>query len=159
MRIPVFFSFYFKDDVMRVQQVRNIGSIEGNAPVSPNDWEDLKRAGSTAIKNWIDNTMKYRRCVVVLIGEHTAERPWVRYEIVKAWNERRGVLGVHIHNLRCPRSGTSRKGANPFSAVSLKNGRTLAEYVKCYNPNPIDAYGEIAQGLESWVTRAIADRT
>ena len=35
----VFFSFHFNNDVMRVQQIRNIGVIEGNTPVSVNDWE------------------------------------------------------------------------------------------------------------------------
>ena len=34
----VFFSFHFKNDVMRVQQIRNIGVIEGNTPVSPSNW-------------------------------------------------------------------------------------------------------------------------
>ena len=28
---------------MRVQQIRNMGVIESNTPVSPNDWEDVKR--------------------------------------------------------------------------------------------------------------------
>lgn len=31
-KIPVFYSFHFDNDVMRVQQVRNIGSIEGESP-------------------------------------------------------------------------------------------------------------------------------
>jgi hypothetical protein len=28
----------------------------------------------------------------VLIGENTAERKWVKYEIKKAWNDKKGVL-------------------------------------------------------------------
>ena len=38
-KVPVFYSFHFGNDVMRVQQIRNIGSIEGNAPTTPNEWE------------------------------------------------------------------------------------------------------------------------
>ena len=47
----VFYSFHFKNDVMRVQQVRNMGVIEGNEPTSPNNWEELKRKGEASIKN------------------------------------------------------------------------------------------------------------
>ena len=39
----IFYSFHFDNDVMRVQQVRNIGALEENKPVSPNDWEDVKK--------------------------------------------------------------------------------------------------------------------
>jgi len=35
-KIPVFYSFHFNNDVMRVQQIRNIGAIEGNPPTDPN---------------------------------------------------------------------------------------------------------------------------
>ena len=41
-RIPVFYSFHFTNDVMRVQQIRNIGAIEGNSAVSANEWERIK---------------------------------------------------------------------------------------------------------------------
>ena len=39
----VFYSFHYKNDVMRVQQIRNIGVIEGNIPVSSNTWEEIER--------------------------------------------------------------------------------------------------------------------
>ena len=35
----VFYSFHYANDAMRVQQIRNIGMIEGNTPVSPNEWD------------------------------------------------------------------------------------------------------------------------
>lgn len=41
--------------------------------------------------------------MVVLIGEDTAKRKWVKYEIKKAWNEGKGVLGIYIHNLKDPK--------------------------------------------------------
>src|SRR5262245_38199257 len=106
---PVFYSFHFDNDVFRVQLVRNMGVIDGNEPVAANDWEQLKRKGDAAIESWIDENMKYRRCVVVLIGSETANRPWVLHEIVKAWNEGRGLFGVYIHNLRCPKAGICSK--------------------------------------------------
>ena len=72
-RKQIFYSFHFDNDVMRVQQIRNIGVIEGNAPVSANDWESIKKKGDSAVEKWIDDNMKYKSCVVVLVGEETAK--------------------------------------------------------------------------------------
>lgn len=154
----VFYSFHFANDVMRVQQIRNIGALEDNKPTSPNDWEAIRKKGSDAIKKWIDENMAYRSCVVVLIGEETANRPWVQYEIVKAWNDGKGLLGIYIHNLKCPRNGTCAKGPNPFEKISFKDGSKLSSRVKCYNPNNFDAYNDIKTNLESWVEDAIQMR-
>jgi len=157
-RIPIFYSFHFNNDVMRVQQIRNIGAIEGNAPASPNEWEQLQRTGKTAIERWIDNNMKYKRCVVVLIGSETAGRPWVKYEIEKAWNDGRALLGIHIHNLKCPRTGTSRKGRNPFEDFTFKDGSRLSSAVPCYDPNPLYAYRDISNNIANWIDHAIANK-
>ncbi len=76
----IFYSFHFDKDVFRVQQIRNMGALEENKPVSPNDWETVKKGGDAAIEKWIDDNMKNRSCVVVLIGEDTYKRPWVKYD-------------------------------------------------------------------------------
>ncbi len=153
----IFYSFHFDKDVMRVQQIRNIGVIEGNTPVSVNDWEQVKRGGSRAIENWIDQNMKYKNCVVVLVGEDTADREWVKYEIKKAWNDGRGLVGIYIHNLKCPRNGISRQGKNPFDQFTI-NGRSLSSIVTCYNPSFYDTYGDIKNNLERLVEEAISIR-
>lgn len=115
MKRQIFYSFHYQKDVFRVQQIRNIGSLEDNEPVSVNDWETVKRRGDNAIKNWIEDTIYYRSCVVVLIGEKTATRKWVQYEIEHAWNTGKALIGIYIHNLKDPRNGKSRKGENPFA--------------------------------------------
>ena len=56
----IFYSFHYVNDCWRTQIVRNIGSIEGNTPVSANEWEEVKRQGSDAVRRWIDNAMYYR---------------------------------------------------------------------------------------------------
>ena len=152
---PVFYSFHFDNDVFRVQQIRNMGVIDGNVPVSANEWEQLKRTGPAAVERWIDANMKYKRCVVVLIGSQTANRPWVQYEIKKAWNEHRGLLGIYIHNLKCPRTGTCIKGPNPFDRITV-NGRSIAGFVEVHEPNNWDAYSDISKNLQTWVSSAIA---
>ena len=91
MKRQVFFSFHFDNDNWRVQQIRNMGVVEGNASVSPNDWEEVKRKGDDSIKRWINSAMNYRSCVIVLAGRGTADRKWINYEIERAWKEGKGL--------------------------------------------------------------------
>src|SRR5690606_38973156 len=150
MKRKVFYSFHFGSDVMRVQQVRNIGAIEGNEPVSPNQWETVKQRGDLAVRRWIDENMKYKSAVIVLIGEQTWNRRWVKYEIEKAWNDGKAVLGIYINNIKCPRNGTCKKGKNPFDYVKLNYSTTLSALVKCHDPG-LDAYNTINLNIENWI--------
>lgn len=150
---PVFYSFHFDNDVNRVQMVRNMGVIVGDEPVEPNEWERLKNTGG--VERWIDNTMKDKTCVVVLIGSQTAQRPWVKHEIKRAWEMRKGLLGIHIHNLRCMNQGFCSKGSNPFSNWNV-GSQSMADQVTCYDPPAGDAYNHIARNLQGWVATAIA---
>ncbi len=154
----VFYSFHYDNDVFRVHQIRNIGAIEENKPVSANNWEEVKRKGDASIEKWIDDNMNYRSCVIVLIGEQTANRKWVKHEIEKAWNEGKGLLGIYIHNLKDPRTGVCKQGANPFDQFTFKDGTKLSSKVKCYNPNSTSPNMEIILKLEDWIEKAINDR-
>lgn len=155
----VFFSFHFDNDVMRVQLVRNIGTIEENKPVSANDWEQVKRSGDDAIRRWIDSQMEGKSCVVVLVGSQTAFRPWVQYEIVKGWNAGKGIVGIYIHGLKCARNGACTRGSNPFDSIFLgQNGPKLSSIVRCYDPPVDSAYSHIAANIEQWIEEAIAIR-
>lgn len=160
----IFYSFHYKNDVFRVQQIRNIGALEENEPVATNEWEEVKKGGDKEIQKWIDGAMTNRTCVVVLVGEETAQRPWVRYEIQKAWKEGKGLLGIHIHNLKCmikskefPFTGKCTMGANPFDTFTVGE-KDLSSIVHCYNPDPDNAYKEIRDNLENWIEKAIEIR-
>ncbi|XDD44699.1 TIR domain-containing protein (plasmid) [Leptospira sp. WS60.C2] len=154
----VFYSFHYDNDVFRVQQIRNMGAIEGDEPVSKNDWETLQKGGSKAIEKWIEDNMSGKSCVVVLVGEDTYKRPWVIHEITKAWNDGKGLVGIYIHNLKDPKTGTCSKGTNPFEQIGLRNGKKLSDYVKCVNPKSTDAYNDIKANLADWVEDAINSR-
>lgn len=154
-REPVFYSFHYDNDVFRVQQIRNMGVVDGNEPVSPNDWEQVKRKGDAAVERWIDDHMKYKRCAIVLIGSETANRRWVKHEIKRAWELKKGLFGIYIHNLKCPRTGTCSKGPNPFNSWNV-NGQSMASLIPCHDPSARDAYGDISRSLASWVSQAIA---
>ena len=70
-----FYSFYYAEDSWRVSTVKNIGAIEGQALVSANEFEEIKRKGDKAVADWIAGNMSGRSTVIVLIGSNTASRP------------------------------------------------------------------------------------
>ncbi|KUJ71716.1 molecular chaperone Tir [Thiomicrospira sp. WB1] len=156
-KVPVFYSFHYAKDVMRTSLIRNIGALDGNPPTSTADWEKIKQS-ETGIKRWIDNNMKYKRCLVVLIGEDTHQRKWINYEIEKAWKDKKAIIGIHIHNIRCPRTGFSKKGKNPFDNFYFDNGTLLSSYIKVYDPDPRDAYNQIRLNISRWIHEAIQDK-
>jgi hypothetical protein len=146
--------------------------------MSPNEWEQIQRGRNTAIKTWIDNSMQNCSCAIVLIGEETYKSEWVKYEIKKAWNENKGLFGIYIHNLKCPKNGKSLIGLNPFDYIKLPDGAKLSSVKTVYdqnppsgqkiyrgytpiitvhNPLPNDAYNNIENNIESWIEKAISD--
>ena len=159
----VFYSFHYEKDFWRVNQIRNIGALQQNQPVQKNAWEKVKRSGAEAIKRWIHEQMKGRSCVVVLIGEETAKRKWVKYEIKQGWSQGKGVVGVYIHNLVDQNGNRSCKGDNPLALVTYK-GRPLSEIAPVHDPGAFfgvrlgNPYKDISVHLEEWVEEAIEIR-
>jgi hypothetical protein len=156
----LFFSFHFGKDNWRASQVRNMGVVDGNKPVSDNDWEQVKKGGEQGIQNWINEQMKYRSCTAVLVGQETAGRKWIKYEIEKSWNLNMGVFGIYIHNLRDNDQKQSLKGRNPFDDFTLGT-KKLSDVVQCYNPPytiSTDVYSFIKSNIASWADTAIEIR-
>lgn len=139
--------------------VRNMGVIEGNRPATDNEWETITSKGDSAIERWINEQMEGRSCDVVLIGAGTAGRKWINYEIKKAWNDNKGVLGVYIHNLEDQDKKQSAKGSNPFD-LSIGSTR-LSSVVKVYDPpfatSPY-VYNHIKENLAGWMDESIEIR-
>lgn len=157
----VFYSFHYTNDVWRTSQVRNIRVIEGNKPVSDNDWEQVKHGGDEAIRRWINEQMKGRSCTIVLIGSETAQRKWVRYEIERAWNNGMGVVGIYIHGLKDQDGLTSSKGANPFESIIVDGVEKMSNIVRAYDPrgnSSREKYAYISDNIENWVEEAIKNR-
>src|SRR5271156_2781114 len=106
----VFYSFHYKPDCWRVSKVRNIGAIEDNQPASDNDWETITKGKDPEIEKWIKAQMKGRTCTVVLIGQGTAGRKWINYEIRESWTRGMGLVGIHIHNISDHAGDSATKG-------------------------------------------------
>lgn len=96
----VFFSFHYDNDNWRAAQIRNMGKVDSSSTFSDNDWEEIKQKTEIKIKNWIDEQLNKRSCLLVLIGKDTANRKWVQYEIKRALELDKGIVGIYIHKLK-----------------------------------------------------------
>jgi len=160
MAKSVFYSFHYDRDVHRVQLVRYINALEGQPVLNSQDWEKVRRGGQAAIKNWIDEQMAYKKAVIVLIGRETAERPWVIYEIEKAWAGKKPLLGIRIHGLSSLGTVDS-AGTNPFDKADVGS-------VPVFDPTVTDWYGKIdskatynalSNSIESWSSQGAVKPT
>ena len=159
-----FYSFHYLKDNWRVSQIRNIGAVEGNKPAKDNDWETITKGGDKKIKEWIDKQMQGRTCTVILAGSSTADRKWINYEIEKSWNDGKGVVVIHIYNLKDSESKQNSKGSNPLYYVTVNaNGekKKLSTIAKAYDSNKTDSkkvYDYIKDNIEDWIEEAIKIR-
>lgn len=155
MARKVFTSFHYQPDNWRASTIRNIGKIEGNSVVSSNKWEEVTNGGDSAIRNWIDDNMRGKSCLIVLVGQNTAGRKWINYEIQKAWDDNKGVLGIHIHKIKNSKGEQASKGSNPFSQFSFSSK------VKCYDSvysSSSFVYDDIKENIVDWIEEAIKIR-
>src|SRR5580692_11614278 len=96
----VFFSFHYQEDIFRVNVIRNSGVALGNAAAGFQDaslWEKSKRQGAAAVKRLIDRALEGTSVTCVLIGQKTAKRRFVTYEIEQSVKRGNGLLGIHIN--------------------------------------------------------------
>lgn len=157
MAKSVFFSFDYDRDNWRVQQVLNMGAVEGGAAFTPQDWESVRFKTDAAIEKWIHEQMAWTRAVIVLVGRQTAESRWVRHEIAKAWDDKRPLVGVRIHGLKNSDQKVDVAGDNPFKKVTLQGGGTVGDYVTLHDPVgsvSTEVHASIKRNLESWVANA-----
>lgn len=99
----VFFSFHYQRDIVRINQIRNLPEVIDEAAAGFRDgslWEEAKKKGDDAIKKLIDNGLLGTSVTVVCIGNKTAGRQFINYEIQKSIDRGNGILGVQIHHLK-----------------------------------------------------------
>jgi hypothetical protein len=155
--MAVYYSFHYDRDNWRVQQVMNMGQLDGQPILTSQDWEAVKKRGKAAIEQWIADNMAYKSAVVVLVGRETSTREWVRYEIIKAWNDKRPLVGVRIHGLKDGDGKTDIAGPNPFSEIKLDNGGNIGQYVTLHTPAGADSqaiYDSINKNIVTWANGA-----
>lgn len=157
----VFFSFHYQEDNWRVAQVRNMGILDDTSNIIDNSWEEVKNKNDNDIKRWIDNQMNNCSCIVVLIGKDTANRKWINYEIRRAYELRKGMVGIYINKLKNSSQETTDKGNNPFDYVYDLNGNRLSRNVEVYD-SPYGSsdyvYNDIQKNILRLVENAISNR-
>lgn len=156
MAKTVFYSFHYSRDVHRVQLVKNIKALEGQPILNSQQWETVRQGGTTAVQKWIDGEMAYKRAVVVLIGKETATRPWVKYEIQKAWSINKPVVGIRIHGLSSMGTVDS-IGGDPFAIAGLRGVPIFDPTVSDWQ-GAIDSqatYSVLVDNIERWVSQGV----
>ena len=158
-----FVSFHYQRDHWRVQQILRMGALDNQTVLPAQDWEQVKRRGEKAVYNWIDEQMKYKQAVVVMIGAETSSRKFVQYEIRRAWEIRKPLLGINIHGLKNANGFPDRHGANPFAQFGFNDSsKTFADYVPVFDPAEVgrlisptssDIYATIANNIANWTNR------
>lgn len=148
----VFFSFHYARDIWRVNQVRNSWVTHGGTTqrfLDASLWEETKRRGPAAIQKLIDEGLQQSDATAVLIGNETADREWVRYEIEQSWARNNPIIGIRINRLKDQGGRRDPQGANPFSRVRYEGNKTLGQVVPIYDWNEDLGYENLAEWIEN----------
>lgn len=116
-----FFSFHY-DDADLASQIRECNRFTKDrfdfrdwAP-----WETVRLRSWSAIKAWIDDQLVGTSVTVVLIGQETALRGAVRYEIEASVLRGNGIIGVYLNQmqgLKTRNRGVRPLPLSPFSTI------------------------------------------
>ena len=99
----VFFSFaydYVKNFKVNVARYSWLINKSEETFTDGSIWEKEKTKGATAIMKLIENGLNKTSVTAILIGEETANRRWMNYEILKSFDRGNGILGIHINRIR-----------------------------------------------------------
>lgn len=115
----VFFSFHYQRDIFRVHVIKNhwvpTGSRMAARYFDGSLEEESKRQNDYAIKQMIGRALNGCSVTCVLIGAETYTRRWVDYEIFKSIQERKGLFGIRVHQVKDARTQQPDSwGTNPF---------------------------------------------
>lgn len=158
MTRKIFFSFHYERDAWRAGQIRNsdlLPNEDEHGFIDAVAWEEIKRKGDAAIKNWIKEQLEGTSVTVVLIGAETSERPWVDYEIRESWKRGNAIIGLYINNVKDQDSKTDTKGTNPLDGIYFTDGQPLSSACKTYDWVLNDG----RNNLGGWADQAAKERS
>jgi hypothetical protein len=121
----VYFAFDF-DDLIRVNNVRQIGKIAPRERKNPRTfsdrsiWESRNIKNEENLKNLMRQGVRYSSVVCVLVGTNTWCSRWAKYEIARAVVDERGLLAVHVNSINHHiRKTTDRPGVSPLHVMGI----------------------------------------
>jgi hypothetical protein len=112
----VFFSFHYQRDIWRLNQIRSVPNVTGTAAAGFADaslWEEARKKGDASIKKLIDEGLMNTSVTVVCVGEKTAGRKYINYEIDQSIARGNGIVAVQIHHLKDQNGNVDSPGAIP----------------------------------------------
>lgn len=118
----VFFSFHYKPDVQRSEVVKKSQFLRGKELAGFFDssaMEEAQRKDPDALRRFLTREMEGSSVVCVLIGQETASRQWVRFEILQGLVDARGVVGVRVHTIADFNRNVAQAGPNPFDVLGV----------------------------------------
>ncbi|WP_396611471.1 TIR domain-containing protein [Haloferax sp. S1W] len=158
----VFFSYHFQRDVWRANQVRNSWVTHPDREAAgffdAAEQEEAKRQTKKAIENWIDGQLGHTSVTAVLIGEETAERQYVQYEVEQSIKRGNALLGIRIDSLKNRYGNRGTRGENPLDHyyVDTESGEVkLSSIFPTYRWK--EDYGK--QNMSEWVEEAVESRS
>lgn len=154
MTRKVFFSFHYEEDCTRAAIVRNHNVTKDNSGgyIDAADWEKIKN-DEDKIKKWIADQLIGTSVTVVLIGEQTSGRKWIKYELSKSIEKGNALLGIYIHNLEDMRTKKkANKGDNPLDSIYLDefSNKKASSIYKTYDWVNDKGY----DNFEKWIEEA-----
>ena len=120
----VFISHYGEDeahlDRLR-ERLKNMGCEVRNSSIEKKNYRKDKVSDATIAKE-LRSHITWAKTFIVLIGEHTHERPWINYEIRRAARKGKEIVGIYMHgckdNVELPEA-YKRYGGSPLGWNSL----------------------------------------
>lgn len=121
-----FFSFHYKPDVSRAWVARNSwvtkvaqGEREDAGFFDKSVFEATQKTSDDALKRFLKDGLRNTTVTCVLVGEETALRRWVRYELFQSFIRGNGILAVRIHSIGSIHSPATVAGANPLDYLAF----------------------------------------
>ncbi len=119
-----FFSFHYQRDVHRAYVVRNSWVTKPDREVAgffdSSVFESKQRTSDDALKRFLNDGLVNSSVTCVLIGNQTAWRRWVRYELLRSFSEGKGLFGIYINTISSLSQGADVQGPNPFALLGFE---------------------------------------
>lgn len=124
-----FFSFHYKPDVHRAWNVRNswvTQEREGAGFFDGSVFESKQRTGDDTLKRFLTDGLAGSSVTAALYASQTAWRRWVRFELLRSFQQGKGILSIAIHMIQNLEQQVATPGPNPLDLLAYKvEGRTV----------------------------------
>ncbi|MAQ95630.1 MAG: TIR-like domain-containing protein [Rhodothermaceae bacterium] len=155
----VFYSFHYQADIFRVNVVRMSGEFEKESRThfDASLWERSKSQSTAYLRKLIDEGLSGTSVTAFLLGSDTANRRWVKYELLRSLAKGNGLLSIHIHRVPVPSTGfgtsaTAAKGENILDRYYVEVGgrrHRLSDMFSTYDWNADAGHANVGRWVEN----------